>query len=114
MNAPDFAHRWIADWNAHDLDAVLAHYADDVDFRSPKVARFTGGAKDRFAAREDLRPYFARAFELRPDLRFDLAHVCTDGAGVALVYANELGETAVETMDLNEAGEIVRARVFYG
>jgi ketosteroid isomerase-like protein len=30
-----FAEDWIAAWNAHDLDRVLSHYADDIVFLSP-------------------------------------------------------------------------------
>lgn len=108
------AGRWVADWNAHDLGAILDHYAPDVDFRSPKVARFTGGAADRFTSREALRPYFAHGLSLRPALRFELAHLCRDASGVALVYADETGAQVVETMDLDGDGRVARARVFYG
>ena len=41
--AADFARLWLADWNSHDLDAILGHYAEDVIFTSPKVLGFTGG-----------------------------------------------------------------------
>ena len=27
-----FAQQWLSEWNAHDLDAVLRHFADDVVF----------------------------------------------------------------------------------
>ena len=30
---------WIADWNRHDLDAVLTHYADVLEFVSPLVTQ---------------------------------------------------------------------------
>ena len=35
--ADSFAREWIAGWNARDLAAILAHYADDVIFSSPKA-----------------------------------------------------------------------------
>lgn len=31
VDITDFAHEWIAAWNAHDLERILAHYADDVE-----------------------------------------------------------------------------------
>jgi ketosteroid isomerase-like protein len=111
MNA--FATQWIADWNAHDLDAILAHYTPDVEFHSPKVARFTQGAQTHFSGREALRPYFARAFEMRPNLRFDMMHVVADANGLAIVYRNEEGATAVELMDLNAGDQVIKARVLY-
>jgi ketosteroid isomerase-like protein len=45
MRAIDFeqhGREWIAAWNAHDLDRILAHYAEDVEFRSPFVAKLMG------------------------------------------------------------------------
>jgi hypothetical protein len=44
-DANAFARRWIADWNAHDLDAILAHYAPDAEFLSPVAQRVTGAAR---------------------------------------------------------------------
>jgi ketosteroid isomerase-like protein len=37
-----FAERWIAAWNRRDVDAVLAHYADDATFVSPVAHNFVG------------------------------------------------------------------------
>ena len=37
--ARDFARRWLEAWNAHDVEAVLAHFAEDVTFTSPVAAR---------------------------------------------------------------------------
>jgi ketosteroid isomerase-like protein len=40
--AREFAAAWYAAWNAHDLEAILEHYADDVEMSSPLVAALTG------------------------------------------------------------------------
>ena len=37
-----FARDWVAAWNSHDLDRILSHYAEDVEFRSPFVVALTG------------------------------------------------------------------------
>jgi len=108
-----FAEAWLRDWNSHDLDVILSHYAEDVVFRSPKVARFTQGETDTLRGREALRPYFSAGLAGRPDLRFDSVITAADRSGVALVYRAEDGSTAVETMTLNAAGEVADARVFY-
>ena len=38
QDAARFADEWFAAWNAHDLDANLGHYADEIEFVSPFVA----------------------------------------------------------------------------
>jgi ketosteroid isomerase-like protein len=37
MNSDDdaFANAWVQGWNQRDVEAVLSHYADDVEFQSP-------------------------------------------------------------------------------
>ncbi|HUL49621.1 MAG TPA: nuclear transport factor 2 family protein [Gemmatimonadales bacterium] len=37
--ARGLASHWIAAWNAHDLDAILSHYGDDVVLQSPVAAK---------------------------------------------------------------------------
>ena len=36
-------HDWVAAWNAHDLDAVLAHYTDDFTIKTPIAAVMVPG-----------------------------------------------------------------------
>ena len=41
--ADRFAQEWIDAWNSHDLERVLAHYADDdFDISSPYIAQIAG------------------------------------------------------------------------
>ena len=114
MDVERFSQAWVRDWNAHDLDAILSHYAEDVVFRSPKVARFTGGKTDVLVGKEKLRAYFARGIAFaEPPLRFENPLPCWDGSGIALICTREDGGLAVETMTLNADGLVAEARVFY-
>ena len=40
--AQQFAAEWIAAWNAHDIDAVLAHYTDDFTMTTPMIQKLLG------------------------------------------------------------------------
>jgi len=111
--AADFARSWLADWNSHDLDAILGHYAEDVIFTSPKVLGFTGGKSDTLEGKDRLRAYFARGLAFRPELEFSGPKVTWDASGVAVIYLGEDGSTAVETMTLDADGRVAEARVFY-
>ena len=70
--ADRFATEWIGAWNAHDLDAIVAHYAEDVSFVSPFVAALTGEESARIEGRDGLREYFRQGLEAFPDLHFEL------------------------------------------
>ncbi|MBA15388.1 MAG: hypothetical protein CMN73_03430 [Sphingomonas sp.] len=70
-----FAANWIANWNARDLDAILAHFAEDARFISPLAAEVTGSAV--ITGKADLRAYWSRALEASTDLHFTLiAAIC--------------------------------------
>ncbi len=110
----EFATNWINDWNSHDIERILSHYAQTIEFHSPKVSIFTEGAKTYFSTREELRPYFLRALANRPNLHFKLIQTCADANGIALVYQNDIDAIGVELMDIDEKRQIIRARVLYG
>jgi ketosteroid isomerase-like protein len=87
-DAVGFAAAWAAAWNAHDLDAVLAHFAEDVVFTSPIAARLLGG--DGIVRGKDaLRAYWAQALPLNPDLRFTVAGVYVGVDTVVVNYRNQ-------------------------
>src|SRR5262249_597800 len=71
-SATAFASSWLAAWNAHDLDRILSHYADDVEFISPFVRRLLGCKRDGVYGIAGLRACFARALKAYTDLRFTL------------------------------------------
>ena len=35
IDAQAFAEEWVAAWNAHDLERILAHYRDDFEIITP-------------------------------------------------------------------------------
>ncbi len=37
-----FAEHWVAAWNSHDIDTILAHYSDDFEMTTPMVQRVLG------------------------------------------------------------------------
>jgi len=43
-DATAFARQWADEWNAHDLDSILTHYAPDVVFRSAIATQVLPGS----------------------------------------------------------------------
>src|SRR5438132_970998 len=42
QQAAGFAKGWIQAWNQRDLESVLSHYTEDVEFQSPLVIKLLG------------------------------------------------------------------------
>lgn len=111
--ADRFAIEWIGAWNAHDLDAIVAHYAEDVSFVSPFVAALTGEESARIEGRDGLREYFRQGLEAFPDLHFELYTALPGASSIALHYRSVGGRLAIETMELDAAGLVSRAAAHY-
>jgi ketosteroid isomerase-like protein len=111
--AERLAAAWLAAWNRHDLEAILAHYAEEVTFASPFVAKLTGDASGTLRGKTALRAYFAQGLATYPQLHFTQHAVLVGADSVTLLYASVNGLLAAETMVLDAAQHVVAARCHY-
>jgi len=93
-----FAARWERAWNAHDLDALLAHFAEDVVFTSPVAAQLLPGSDGVIRGREALRAYWSHALGLLPDLHFTVEAVYTGLDSIVIDYRNHAGNRVCEVL----------------
>ncbi len=91
-----FAAEWLAGWNAHDLGRILAHYSEDVVFRSEKAGILTGVGTVR--GKSALSAYWAEALKQQPELRFELLGVYAAPDAVTIRYRNQTATEVCETL----------------
>jgi predicted ester cyclase len=108
-----FAQEWVLSWNAHDLEAILGHYADGVVLTSPVAARLLGDPSGNVRGKAALRAYFSKGLEAYPDLRFELKDVMWGLSSVVLYYANQVGRKTGEFMEVDANGKVVRVVANY-
>jgi len=72
IDPKSFAERWLAAWNAHDLDAVLTLFHDDVVFTSPLATKVVPESDGVLRGKPALRAYWSAALAQLPDLHFML------------------------------------------
>jgi ketosteroid isomerase-like protein len=113
MNDVEFAQRYYAAWNARDLDAILALYAEDIEFSSPYIAALGFSPDGVIHGKQILRLYFEKALERAPGLRFSPESLCVGARGHTLIYRNHRGERAAEVHEIDAAGLIIRADATY-
>ena len=112
-DARRFGDAWLRAWNDHDLDAILSHYADDVEFTSPFVAALNDDPSGIVRGKEDLRAYFARALERFSDLRFKPLDVLAGVDSVTLSYISVGERRAAEVMTLGPDGRVTHVLAHY-
>jgi hypothetical protein len=87
--ARDLANRWVAAWNAHDLDLIITHYEDTVELTSPVVAQLLGTSDGKVVGKVSLRAYFQHGLQAYPELHFRLSDVLCGVNSVVLYYINQ-------------------------
>ncbi|MGH1561312.1 nuclear transport factor 2 family protein [Mumia sp. DW29H23] len=101
-NPRAFADQWCAAWNAHDVEAVLAHFADDVVFTSPVAAQLLEGSDGSLRGKEALRAYWTEGLRLIPDLRFEVVGVYAGLDTVVIHYRNQKGGLVNEVLHFRD------------
>jgi ketosteroid isomerase-like protein len=107
------ANHWVAAWNGHDVDKIIAHYEDEVELTSPVAAQLFGAPGGKVVGKANLRAYFQRGLEAYPELRFDLEEVLWGVNSVLLYYKNQKGGRTAEFMELSAGGRVSRVVAHY-
>lgn len=117
VEALAFAHQWISSWNQRDVNAVLSHFADDVQFTSPLAHQLTGTAT--VSGKSALAAYWQQALAQIQTLQFTLDSVVFDPQAqrLAILYTSRT-ETrtvrATEIVRFDQNGKIIQAEALYG
>jgi ketosteroid isomerase-like protein len=105
-------------FNAHDVDAILAHFADDCVFESPRGPERWGR---RFIGKDEVRRGLAARFEGMPDVSYtDDDHFACGSRGVSewTISGSTLDGERIEVRGCDlwtfgEDGRIVRKDSFW-
>ncbi|GLH74161.1 hypothetical protein GETHLI_26630 [Geothrix limicola] len=100
-----FSRHWLAAWNAHDVEAVLEHFEEDVVFTSPVATQLLGGSDGVIRGKAALRDYWTRALARIPDLHFELLGVYAGVHSLVLHYRNQKGGLVCEVLHFH-AGRV--------
>jgi len=70
VDAVAFSQQWVRAWNAHDVEAVLRHFHENVVSTSPVAAKLVPETAGVIRGKPELRRYWTVALQSIPDLRF--------------------------------------------
>ena len=99
---------WIAAWNAHDLERVLALYAEDSEMTSDRIPAMGFDASGTLRGKANIRTYWAKALALIPNLHFELIDTFVSPDSIVVFYQYERGARICEYLRLNAEGKIVQ------
>ncbi len=112
-SAGRFAESWRASWSRVDIDAVVSHFSEDAEMRSPLAVKLTGSPVVKGA--ENIRQYWQRAYGHITSADLHLLAFSWDEAIRRLTIWWSLNDArASEFMDFDASGRVVRSEAFYG
>ena len=111
------AQAWLLAFNTHDLNALMALYADDCRHTSPKIRALHPGTDGNLKGKPALRAWWEDALRRLPGLRYEQTALTADDERAVLEYLRHApGEPVMPVAEVFEvrAGLIVASRVFHG
>ena len=108
-----FVETWCANWCKVDVDAVVSHFAENAEMRSPLAVKLTGSPV--VAGAENIRSYWRKAYGHIANADLKILSWSWDETIARLTVWWQLGDTrASEFMDFDSTGRVVRSEAFYG
>lgn len=111
--AEHFAVDWIDSCNAHDLERILSHYADEFEMTSPRIVDVIGEASGQLKGKDRVGAYWAKGLALSPDLHFELISILIGVGSITLYYKNHRGQFVAEVFNFNAEGKVEQAFAHY-
>ena len=113
QDARDWAAAECDAWNRRDLDAIMAHYADDVALSSPAVVARMSRADGWLHGKAEVREYFAKGLQV-PGLHFELVDVLFGVNVICMIFRRETGVTVSDVFELDGQDRVIRLLACYG
>jgi ketosteroid isomerase-like protein len=111
------ARAWLDAFNAHDVDRLVALYADDATHTSPKIRALHPESGGKLIGRARLSDWWRDANARLPGLRYVVTAVIADEERVIIEYLRHSPADppmpVAEAFDVRD-GKIVASRVYHG
>src|SRR3954453_13551834 len=112
MSADDtrrIAERWLEAFNAHDVDALVALYADDATHTSPKIRALHPDTGGKLVGKAALSKWWREGNARRPGLRYGPFAIRANGERVLVEYGRHAPAEAPRPVA--EAFEIANGKI---
>ena len=113
IKANEFAEHWIQAWNSHDIEAIISHYAEDVEYFSAFLTKLANNPLGTLRGKQAVKEYLAKGLAAFPDLNFVLSNVFFGVRSVVIQYRSVNNLNAAEVFEFNEQSLVNRVQCHY-
>lgn len=107
-----FGRGWVAAWNNHDIDRVMAHYTGDFEMASPVIQTLAKEPAGTLKGKDVIKAYWSKALDKYPDLYFEFLQAFAGVDSVLVYYRGHRGLSA-EVFHFNNVGKVYKAYAHY-
>ena len=107
--AKSFADEWIDSWNSHDIDKIVSHYEEELEFKSPLIVERYSDPDGTIYTREKLKEYFLIGLTNNPSLTFTLKKILLGVSCLTLYYQNARGGETAELFEFNQNKKVIKS-----
>ena len=111
--AKEFAIQWINAWNSHNIDKILEHYDNDIEFYSPLISVLNFNSEGIIKNKIDLKKYFEIGLNAYPNLYFQFHHCFIGVNSIVIYYTSVNGKLSAEVFEFNKSAKIKRVLCNY-
>jgi ketosteroid isomerase-like protein len=108
---------WMGAFNAYDVDALVALYAEDATHTSPKIRALFPDTDGKLLGKPALAKWWRDANARLPNLRYEETAITANASRVVVEYLRHCpGEPTMPVAEVFEitAGKITASRVYHG
>ena len=108
---------WLRAFNAHDVDALVALYAESATYTSPKIRALHPESGGKLVGRSALHGWWTGSNARIPGLRYEATAFTADEHRVVVEYVRYAdGQAPMPVAEVFEVehGKIVASRVYHG
>jgi hypothetical protein len=103
---------WVNAWNNRNIEHIMDHYSEDIEFYSPSVVDRWNIKEGKLSGKAALQRHFLKGFELAPSLHFELIDILSGMDGILVVYKRETGKIVADYVVPDEEGKAKLVKVF--
>ena len=108
----EIAQKWIKDWNDHDLNAIMSHYAEKVELVSPLAVKLLGNSDGKVNGKTALKEYFTKGLAANPQLRFEPIQTLIGVESIVMYYRKD-NLLSAEFVMVNSEKLITKVKAHY-
>ncbi|WP_259068595.1 nuclear transport factor 2 family protein [Mucilaginibacter sp. X4EP1] len=113
MKKDEIVADWLDAWNCHDIERIMAHYAEDIEFIAQTVVKRWGKADGKLVGKAELRKHFEKGLELAPEIHFEVDQILWSPNGYAALYRRENNNQVLDAVELNAEGLAIKVTAYY-